>query len=167
MKKLAALIITACLATVAFGQSKTVEAFQNKYKDDRDAKVVSLNGSLFELIAKIGSFDEEDEDLQVMSRIAENIKSMNVLSIPLYKSGFTREDVEKMRKNLKGEHYEELMTVRDGADKIYFMTQGNKDQIKNMLVLVQEEEDFVLLNIDGSLQMEDLAYLAKNRKRWN
>lgn len=167
MKKLLALLLIAGAATCTFGQSKTIEDFQNKYGEDRDAKVVSLNGSLFKLLGSIASYDEEDEDAQTIARIAGNINSMEILSIPMYKSGFDNKSFDDMRSQLKGEKYEELMTVRDGSDRVYFMTQGTASQVKNMLVLVREEDEFTVMNINGSLDMKDLAYLAKHHKNWN
>jgi len=168
MKKLATMIFAIVVVSAsAIAQSKTVEEFHNKYKNDRDAKVVSLSGGLFELLSSIASWDEEDEEAQAIARIAENIKSMDILSIPLYKSGFSSEDIDKMRADLGKENYEELMTVRDGNDKVYFMTQGDKNTIKNMLILIKEENEFALLNVNGSLEMKDLSYLAKHHKDWH
>ena len=167
MKK-ATIILFAAIVSVstAFGQSKTIENFHQKYEDDRDAKVVTLSGGLFELLSNIASWDESDEEAQAISRIADNIKSMQILSIPMYKSGFDASDIEKMREDLRKESYEELMTARDGSDKVYFLTQGDNDTVKNMLVLIQEKEDFAVMNINGSLEMKDLSYLVKHHKDW-
>lgn len=168
MKKLGTLFFAILVVgTAALAQSKTVEAFQNKYKDDRDATVVSLSGGLFELLSAVASWDESDEEAQAISRIAENIKSMQILKIPLYKSGFDNDDIDKMRADLDKENYKELMTVRDGAENVYFLTQGDKDTVKNMLILIKEDNEFAVLSIDGSLEMKDLAYLAKHHKNWH
>lgn len=167
MKKLIALLLVTGTATFAFGQSKTIEDFHSKYKDDRDAKVVSLNGGLFKLIASIADVEESDEDVKTIARIADNITSMDILSIPMYESGFDSKSIDDMRSQLHKEKYEELMTVKEGSDRIYFMTQGTGSQVKNMLVLIREEEEFMVMNINGSLDMKDLAYLARNHRKWN
>ncbi|ELR73560.1 hypothetical protein C900_02645 [Fulvivirga imtechensis AK7] len=167
MKKLITLLLLVSATSLVFGQSKTIEAFHSKYKEDRDAKVISLNGSLFKLMASIASFDESDEDLKTIGRIADGITSMEILAIPMYKTGFDHKSLDDMRSQLKGEKYEELMTVKEGSDRIYFMTQGTNSQIKNMLVLIKEDDEFMVMNINGSLDMKDLAYLAKQRKNWN
>jgi len=167
MKKLAVMIFAVAISATAFGQSKTVENFRNKYKNDRDAKVVSLSGGLFELLSSIASWDESDEEAMAISRIADNIRSLEILSIPLYKSGFSHEDIDKMRSDLEKESYEELMTVKDGHERVYFLTQGDKNTIKNMLVLIREDDEFAVMNIDGSLDMKDLSYLVKHHKDWN
>lgn len=168
MKRLFALLLLVGLGTATFAQSKTVEEFRSKYKDDRDATSVSLNGSLFQLLGTIVSFDDSGgEEAEVIARLAKNIQSMDILAIPLYKSGFDPESVEEMRSNLKKEKYDELMTVKEGSDRMYFMAKGTNSEIKNMLVLIREEDEFVLLTIHGTLEMKDLAYLAKHHKDWN
>lgn len=168
MKKIGTLIFAVLVAaSAAMSQSKTIEAFHSKYKDDRDATVVSLSGGLFELLSQVASWDESDEEAQAISRIAENIKSMNILQIPLYKSGFDNDDIDKMRADLGKENYKELMTVRDGSENVYFLTQGDKNTVKNMLILIKEDNEFAVLSIDGSLEMKDLSYLAKHHKNWH
>ena len=125
MKKLALTLLVVLSASAIWAQSKTIENFHSKYHEDRDAKVVSLSGNLFQLIGSMASFDEESEDAKTIARIADGIKSLDILAIPMHKSGFGAKDVEQMRADLKKEKYEELMTVRDGSDNVYFLTQGN------------------------------------------
>ncbi|HNP19397.1 MAG TPA: DUF4252 domain-containing protein [Fulvivirga sp.] len=168
MKKLIAVFIAMVTVSLAYGQSKAVEDFQNKYKNDRDAKVVTLNGSLFELIGNIAQFAEEDEDAQVAARIAKGITSMNLLSVPMFKTGIDLKEVESLKDRIKSEKYDELMTVRDGRERVYFMAKTGGNQIDNMLILITSDDDeFVLINIDGKLDMKDLAYMADNHKKWH
>lgn len=167
MKKLIVALVLIGTVSFSWAQSKTVQDFQNKYKDDRDAKVVSLNGSLFELIGSIASYEEDDEDAKTIARIAKGIQSMEILAIPMHKSGFDAKSMDDMRNALQKEKYEELMTVKEGSNRMYFMTQGTDTQVKNMLVLMREDEEFMVMSINGTLEMKDLAYLAKNHKNWD
>lgn len=154
------------IGTMAIAQSKTVEAFKKKY--DSEVKVISLTGDIFKLISSMAALDEADEDAKVISRIAEGIKAMDILTISADESGFDDQSLDKMRNALKKENYDELMTVNEGGNRIYFLSQrGNGAELRNMLVLIREQNDFMLMNITGSLDMNDLAYLAKNHKNWN
>ncbi|MDX1628993.1 MAG: DUF4252 domain-containing protein [Fulvivirga sp.] len=167
MKKLVIMFVAIVCASAAIAQSKTVEDFQNKYKDDRDAKVVSVNGGLFHLLAEITSWDESDEEAMAFSRIAENIKGVKIVAIPLYKSGFGHNEIDQMLEDLKKENYEELMTAKEGDERFYFLTQGSKDAIKNMLVLVREDDEFAVISVDGTMQMKDLSFFIKHHKDWH
>ena len=155
-------IILLFVSAAAYSQSKSAAAFQDKYRDDRDATVVTINGSMFNLFANIAdAADEDDEEAQAMARIARDIKSMKILSLPVYKSGMQPDEIVKLRQDLISEKYDELMQVRDGQDRVYFLAQGNDKEVRNMYVLIQESEDFTMLEIEGVLRMEDLARLAR------
>ncbi len=168
MKKLMTTLVLAGAVLVAQAQSKAVQDFQNKYENDRDAKVVSLNGSLFQLVSNITKLAEDDKDAEVMSRIAGGINAMKILAVPLFKTGLELKEIEDLRSKLKSEKYEELMTVRDGRERVYFMAKSGENKINNMLVLINDDKDeFVLINIDGELDMKDLAYLAEHHKDWH
>ena len=151
----------------AMGQSKTVKEFHEKYKDDRDAKVVSLNGSLFKLMSAIASYDTEDKDAEVIARIGEGIESMEIVSVPLFDSGLQPAEFNGLKEKLKNEKYDELMNMRDGRDRVSVMTQGGQHEVKNMVILIREEDNAVVMNVNGTLDMKDIAYLARHSKNWH
>ncbi|MEO0552124.1 MAG: DUF4252 domain-containing protein [Bacteroidota bacterium] len=151
----------------ALGQSKTVKEFRDKYEDDRDAKVVRLNGSLFKLMSTIASYDTEDEDAQVIARIGKGIESMDIVSVPLFDSGLKPAEFDGLKDKLKSEKYEELMNMRDGRDRVSVMTQGGSNEVKNMVILIREEDNAIVMNVNGTLDMKDIAYLARNSKNWH
>ncbi len=149
-------------------QSKSIEAFHKKYENDRDATVVSINGPLFSIFAKLGEYaEEEDKELRSMGKLADNIQSMKILSLPTYKIGIEQSEINQLKKNLIAENYEELFSARKGRKTINCYSQGNKSEIRNMVVLVNERDDFTIMNINGNLSMKDLAVLAKNFRHFH
>jgi hypothetical protein len=163
MKKLTTLMIIAMLPFLAMAQSKTISSFQDKYSDHDDATYVTIKGSLFNLVASIAEYDEDpDEDMQAFGRIADGINSMEVLKVPFYDTNLNREEVKSLRSALAKEGYEEFLMVKEGKELINVMAQGAADEIRNMLVLVEEKEEFTLISIDGKLSMKDLSYFTKH-----
>lgn len=161
-------MIIAMLPFLAMAQSKSVTNFQDKYSSHDDVTYVSIKGSLFNLIASIAEYDDEqDEDFQAMARIAKGIKSMQVLQVPFYETDLNREEVASFRKALAKEDYEEFLTVKDGKELINVMAQGADDEIRNMLVLIEEKEEFTLISINGTLSMKDLSYLSKHHRNFH
>jgi hypothetical protein len=150
-----------------FAQSKSAEAFRAKYQDDRDAKVVSVSGNLFQLLANIANEVEEDEDAKALARIASEIRSMHILSVPLLKSGLELAEIKKLRSDIMNEKYEEFFTARDGKENIQVLAQGSKSEVRNMLVLIQSDDEFVLMNVDGVIDVKDLAVMARNHDKWD
>lgn len=168
MKKLTTLMIIAMLPIIAMAQSKSVTAFQDKYSDHEDVTYVAVKGSLFNLIASIADYDEDpDEDMEAMSRIAKGIKSMEVLRVPYYETDLNREEVATLRNSLKKDNYEDFLTVKEGKELINVMAQGTEDEIRNMIVLVEEKDDFTLISINGTLSMKDLSYLSKHHNNFH
>ena len=158
------------LPFLAMAQSKSVAAFQDKYSDHDEVTYVAIKGSLFSLLGSIAAFDDDDdpdEDLQAMGRIANGIKSMEVLRVPFYDTELNREEIATLRKALAKEDYEEFISVKEGKDLINVMAQGAADEVRNMLVLVEEKEDFTLISINGTLSMKDLSYLSKHHDNFH
>lgn len=166
MKKTTLIVALALVSSIAFSQSKSVDAFKNKYKDDRDATVVTLQGNIFKLISSIAEYSD-DEDAQALSKVADGINSMQILSLPKYETGLDKEEINALKSNIKKESYEELMNMREGRETVVIYSQGSEDEVRNMLILVEEKNDFVLINIDGVLKMKDLAYIASHHNNWN
>jgi len=170
MKKVTTLLLIAIMPLLGMAQSKSVSNFQEKYSDHDDVTYVTIKGSLFNLLGTIAEFDDDedpDEDLQAFGRIASGITSMEVLHIPLYETKLNREEIASFRNSLSKEKYEEFITVKEGRELVNVMAQGAEDEIRNMLVLVEERDDFTLISINGKLSMRDLSYLSKNHKRFH
>jgi len=168
MKKLTTLMMIAILPLMGMAQSKSVSAFQDKYSDHDDATFVTIKGSLFNLIASIAEYDDDpDEDMQAFARIADGINSMQVLKVPFYDTDLNREEVASFRNSLQKEDYEDFISVKEGKELVNVMAQGADDEIRNMLVLVEERDDFTLISIDGKISMKDLSYLSKNHSKFH
>lgn len=165
MKILTALTLFFLASLLAHGQS-SVEKFQDKYKNDRDATSVTVTGGLFKLLGNIAEYGE-DADSEAVARIAKGIKSLQILSIPMFDSGLDMDEIKKLRSDLTKEKYEELMNIKEGRETVNVLAQGSDDEVRNMVILVQEKDEFALINIDGMLSMKDLAYLAKHHDDWN
>ena len=158
-------MIVAMLPFMALAQSKAVSAFIDKWSGHEDATYVVVKGSLFNLVASIAKYDdgdEPDEDLQAFGRIADGINSMTVVSLPYYETDISRDEIKALRASLVKENYEEFVTVKEGKELVNVLAQGADDEIRNMLVLVEEKSEFTLISIDGKLSMKDLSYLSKH-----
>ena len=166
MKKTTLIVALALIASVGYSQSKSVESFKNKYKDDRDATVVTLQGNIFRLIGSIAEYSD-DEDAKALSKMADGIKSMQVISLPKYETGLEDDEIKQLKSSLLKESYEELMNFREGRETVVIYSQGNEDEVRNMLILVEEKNEFAVINIDGVLKKKDLAYIASHHDKWN
>ena len=164
MKRLTTILAILIAPMFVMAQNKAVTDFQNKYKDDRDASYIEISGSLFKFISSINDSnnDEMDPDLEAIARIADGLESMKVLKIDKYASDVSQSEIDALKSSLKKDSYESLMTMKEGRRNINFMAQGKSNELRNMLIIVDDKDEFVLINIDGVLTSKDLSYLSKN-----
>lgn len=174
MKKITGLLIVFCTAPLFMqAQNKAVHNFQEKYRNDRDATYVAISRSLFRFISEVaedaltGENTEADQEMQALARVANGITSLKILIIPKYESGLKAQEIDNLKSSLEKDNYEVLMSVKEGSRFLYFMAQGNENELRNMLVLIDDKDEFTLLNIDGTLTTKDLSYLTKNRHNWH
>ena len=160
------LIALLLLPATVFGQSKSIESFINQYEDNDDVSVVSIEGSLFSLIASMADFEdddsENDEEMEAVKRVFGNIESMKIVSVPYKVAKFDNTKIKEFRSDLKKDNYTELMSLRDDGKNMTFMAQGEESELSNMVVLIDEEDKLTVLSVIGSLDMKDLALLARN-----
>lgn len=165
MKELTALILFFMASLMGSAQS-TVKEFTDKYKGEKDATVVTLKGNIFNLLGDIAEWSDDD-DAEIAARIFKGIKSMEILSLSLYDASISKEEITDFKSNLLKEKYEEYINVRDGRETVEVYAQGSKENISNILIIIQERDDFSLVNIDGSLSHKDIAYIVKHHDDWD
>ncbi len=110
--------------------------------------------------------EEMDPDLQAIARIADGLTSMQILTVDKYDVGVTSEEISSLKKSLSKDGYESLMSMKEGRQQVNFMAQGESDELRNMLIVVDDKEEFVLISIEGVLSSEDLSYISRQHSRW-
>lgn len=167
MKKVTTLLVAlALLPALAFSQSKSIAKFHAKYRNMDNTTFVDISGSMFDFVSKIAEYsDEDDEETKAAGRVLSAIKAMQVLEVP-YKL-IDRVDINNLKNSLNNEKYESLMTVKEYDSNINIMAQGSGSELKNITLLIDEDDSFVLVTVQGTLSMEDVSYFAKNQDNWH
>ena len=60
-----------------------------------------------------------------------------------------------------------MMSAKDGREYVEVMAKGSGSEIRDIIILVDNRDQFVLISMDGVLSMEDISYLTKNHKNWH
>lgn len=159
------LVILALLVSGAiFGQSKSVAAFETKYKNDRDALYVTVSGSLFGFMASVGS-ETDDEDAQALAKVAKNIRGMRVISVPKFEANLEKSEIDALKSAIDKENFKPLFDMREGQKSVKIVAQGAENEMNNVLVLVDEKEKFTILIMDGTLSSKDLSWISQNHEK--
>lgn len=155
MKTISLTILLLLGGSMAIAQSRAVDKFHERYKDDGNYISLRIDGGLLKLISGVDTNDEETGDLL---RAIGGLESINMYKIDRHESALDENNIRTLRKDIRKEKFEELMVVRDGDAHIDFMVKENKGKISDLLMMVDEMDEFILLTFSGEI---DLAALSK------
>jgi hypothetical protein len=138
MKKIFIAIAILAIPFLASSQQESIEKFYNKYVDNEKISDISLNGWILSMASKMS----EEEGTEILQKITK-------LRIMLAeeKDIVSKADVKN------------LMTVRDEGTRVNFMIREEGENITNVLVIIHGDGEFILLSLEGNLNMEDLKQL--------
>jgi len=68
----------------------------------------------------------------------------------------------KFKRFIKRSDFENLISIKDGDDKVKIYTLENKDKIKEIVVDISTGDELVLLGLKTNITPEDLARLMKD-----
>lgn len=126
-----------------FAQSKTTNQLEEKYKDS--FKLFFYQNTL-RMINQSGdaTFDE----------LINNIEKMKFLSIPKQKNDF---NYNAIKKSYLKESFEEILTTRHDGNNVDVLVREKNDEVKGMLVLVNSDENLIVLDILGKIDLNNVG----------
>ncbi len=155
MKKIFLFGLFLLAGTVALAQSKAIDKFHEKYKGDGKYLSINIEGGLLKLLTDIDTNDEEAGDFL---KAISGLESINIHKIDRHESSLDEGYIESFKKEIKKEKFEELMVVHDGDSQVNFLIKESKGKISDLLMMVEETDEFFLLSFSGEI---DLATLSK------
>ena len=158
MKRLAS-VLTACLmlAGTAMSQSSAVLDFSKKYRNDQDYFSLRIEGGLLKMLNHI---DSDDSDTRECIKALTKIDGIEVHSIKRSSSDFRDTDYSDLMKQVKKEKFEDLMIVNDSDSKINFMVKDSGGKIHDLLMLVNDNHEFLIMEITGEIDLHSLSKLS-------
>ena len=151
MKKIIFLIALFVTPFLAFSQHESIEKFYNKYMDHEQVDNVSLSGWILQMASKFANEKTGEEVLKKITQLR--------IMVAQEKNIVTKSDLNQLMKDVRKNDFEDLMTVRDGTDRVHFMIREEGDVITNALVIINGDNEFILLSLEGALDFKDLKEL--------
>jgi len=72
------------------------------------------------------------------------------------------DDIADLKSNLqRNEHFDMLMEVRDKGNLVHVLNKGNDDELGNVVMLIQEQSDFVIVNLKTTLKFSEINSLIR------
>ena len=150
--KIKHLLIVICMMGSGFvhAQNNTFSNLFEKYENKDDVTVVSISKAMFNMIP--GNISTGNVDIK---DILPKIESMLIMTSE-------KKDIkEKMYSEFKtitekDKNYERLIRVKDSKTNITFDVRKNGDMIRELIMLVNDVDNFVAIQILGNFTVEDI-----------
>lgn len=141
---------------VAPAQNDAINRFFNQYMEDERFTVVFVSPKMFTLVSKIST---DDPDWEKFREVVGGLTGLRVLTADSIDSGL------KLYKEALGKvpttEYAELLTVRDGKENVRIWVKDAGNVIHELLLLVGSPDEFVLLSLTGTIDLDKISELSK------
>ena len=167
MKKI--ILIIAALAMVSlplqtFSQS-TTDALFEKYGAKDGFTTVHITKELFSLFGEITE-NIEGEDVQDLKEVVDGLEYIRILmyensSDNKYADESTLQDFKDDLDEVKLKNFTELMTVKEGGETVKFMIRKDGKIIRELLLLINQDDEAGFISITGNINLKSIAKLSK------
>lgn len=141
--------------------AQTGNAFFDRYSGNDGFTAINITPKMFELFAAL-SLDAEDPETQAVFDMIKSIEGLNVL---IYEGGGNaspRSLFQEARKSVPKGSFEELMTVQGDSEQVHILVEeGKPGFIKQLVLMVDDADEFVFLTLRGNIELAQIAKLAQ------
>ncbi len=151
MIKKIALLLFVLSPFLSISQNKTIENFFAMHQDDEKATHITMEGWLLQMAAANLGESLEQKAVQAIQK----------LRILIFDQGnkVSKKDQDKLISGLKKEQFESLLSLREGTTHMELLVQEQAGAITNLLLTILEEDNYVCLNAEGSMPIEEFRKL--------
>ena len=154
MKKIIALFTAVLLVGIINAQSLISTEFSD-YETNENFTRVSISKKMFELIANLDPDDDDEKDL------IESVSRLDGLKIIVADSSENPAALYKDAMKRIPKRFEELMTVNDESEKIIFMIDEQNGRVKELIMVLKGDDEFVLLDLFGDIDLKEVAKISR------
>lgn len=148
------------VANLASAQSDAISSYFSQYVEDERFTVVYISPKMFNLIAKMDLEElasQNDQEAKIALEMISDISGLRILTSEETPNVFFKEAKSKLNTS----SMESLMTVRtDDGENVNFFVKESGGIINELLLLVGGDE-FVMLSIEGKIDLKKISKLAK------
>lgn len=144
------------------GQNKSINQFMRKHRKTEDSYCFNVPGIVFRTVSATRWFvDKEEYETIEGLKLMRKVKHIKVF-VSEHAETIPMQDVMNMVQGMKAKNYEELITVRNEETLINFYIREKKDCIRNVLLVMNDGNEFICLSMRTKLKMSDLDVLLKD-----
>lgn len=149
--------IALLLPAVTFAQDVPLDLFASLAPKGTETVEVSLSGAMLQLAGQF--LNTGDPEQAKVKGLLGGLKGIYVRSYTFKKPGeYSMADVDRVRTQLKG--WSPVVNVHDAQETVGVYLKTNGQRIDGLVVVSAEPTELTLVNIVGSIRVEDLKELS-------
>ncbi len=165
MKNILPILLLLCLPALMSAQTRSINQFYNKYKHGKETMNFTVPGWLIRLGSSIAKNHVDGPEEKAALNMARKIRKAKLL-IMENQNRIDPKDMQRLIDDVKRrDHFEELIYVRDGKTRVNMLIRNSAETIENMLILVSEEDEFVMVSLKTRLRFDDLNELIRSLEK--
>ena len=157
MKNLLTAILILAIPFSGFCQNKSINKFYRQYKKGDEVKNFKVPGFLINLGGKIGKNHVDGEIEKMAMNLIKYVKGTRIMFSEDGAGNIPPKAVGQLSKDVKKHGFDDWIQVRSEETRVSIMAREKKGKIKNMMILVDAEDSFVMLSMKMKLKSEHLA----------
>ena len=154
MKKIITLF-TALLIVGAMNAQSLISTEFSDYETNESFTRVSISKKMFEIIANLDPDEAEEKDL------IESLGGVDGLKIIVADSSENPKAMYTETMKRIPSRFEELMTVNDEDEHIVFLIDEKDGRVKELIMVMKGDDEFVLLDLFGDINLKDIAKISR------
>ena len=156
MKKTFLFLAAVGIMTAAFAQTSS-DVFFSRYEGKSGFTSVNISEKMFEMLATVAPEDEAE-----LKEMASGLKGIKVLIFENTEGNArTHELYKEAESTLSVKCFDELMNVYSDNERVRILSlQSGTDIINELVILVDDGEEFVLVDIFGIIDLKKLSKMA-------
>lgn len=158
MKKFLSFLLLAALTVTVSAQSG--RDIYNKYSDEDGVTAVYISKSMFKLMGKLPSVDEDVN----LSELVKSLEGFYLIEAG-NNAGITQSLRNDVDKYVKSADYEMLMEAKDDGETVRVFIISKDDEVSGFVMLIVNAEECVFICLDGSMSrkaLEDVLASAQS-----
>ncbi len=141
--------------SISYGQTSSINKFYKKYKIKNQSMNMTVPGWLISLGASVAMISTDDHQEKEVLRLMKGVKQVKVLMLEDSKK-LKDKHVEQLFASLRKNSFEDLVLVRDSESRVNILIREDHELIKNMFVLVRDDEEMVMVSMKTKLTMDQI-----------
>ena len=152
------LLLIMCILSIniAYAQNNTFKSLFEKYESEDDVTIISISKAMFNMMSG-SSINTGNVDLK---NIAPKIESLLIITSD--KSAMKEKMALEFKSVIeKDKNYEQLMRIREGKSNVIFNAKKNGNIINELIMFVDDENEFVAIQILGNFTLDEIQQITK------